>query len=61
MIDTAMGIIPQETFMDPEENFLFLKTEIKRTPVLLGSIYGPNNTGRDFFHRIDDIVGRNKN
>ena len=48
LIDTAMGVSPQETFLDPEENFLFLKININSTPVLLGSIYGPNTTGRDF-------------
>ena len=60
LIDTAMGVSPQETFLDPEENFLFLKININSTPVLLGSIYGPNTTGRDFFRRIGGILDGNK-
>ena len=59
LTDTALRVSPQETFTDPEENFIFLKTELKGVPVLLGSIYGPNNTGRDFFRRIEEIIQRN--
>ena len=49
LTDTALRVSLQETFIDPEENFIFLKTELKDVLVLLGSISGPNNTGRDFF------------
>ena len=49
LTDTALGVVPLNMFRDPEENFLFIKAEIKGTLVLLGSIYGPNSTGRDFF------------
>ena len=36
LTDTALRVSPQETFTDPEENFIFLKTELKGVPVLLG-------------------------
>ena len=54
LTDTALGVVPLNVFMDPEENFLFIKAEIKGTLVLLGSIYGPNSTGRDLFRRIEE-------
>ena len=60
LTDCALGVTPTESFSDPEENFLFIRTVINNTQLLLGSIYGPNTTGRDFYRRIESILERNQ-
>ena len=43
--------------MDIEENYLLLMADIKGTRLILGSIYGPNETSRDFFVKLErDIL-----
>ena len=56
LTDTALCIIPIDTFCDPEENFIFIKAKINGTLLLLGSVYGPNGTGRDFFRSVEGIL-----
>ena len=60
LIDTSLNLQPEESYSDPEENFLVIKLTIKGIPFLIGSIYGPNSTGRDFFRRLGLILERNK-
>ena len=60
LTDTALCIIPMDTFRDPEENFIFIKAKINNNLVLLGSVYGPNGTGRDFFRKVEGILERNQ-
>ena len=60
LTDTALCISPIDTFRDPEENFIFIKTKINDNLMLLGSVYGPNGTGRDFFRRVEGILERNR-
>ena len=60
LTDTALCISPMDTFCDPEENFIFIKAKINDTLLLLGSVYGPNGTGRDFFRRVEGILERNR-
>ena len=59
LADSNLQLAPVRTYSDPEENFLFIKAKINGCAVLLGSIYGPNNTARDFYRRIKGIIQDN--
>jgi exonuclease III len=50
-----------EEFKDIEENFYFIRAEIKGKELLLGSIYGPNTVNRAFFLRIRKILLKHTN
>ena len=60
LTDCSLGVLPTEFFRDPEENFLFIRTSINNNQLLLGSIYGPNTTGRDFYRKDEHILDRNR-
>ena len=60
LTDFALRVKPTELFHDPEENFLFIRTVIHNTQMLLGSVYGPNNTGRDLYRKLGNILERNR-
>ena len=49
-----------ETCMDPEENYIFLRANYMKEKLLLGAIYGPNNTSRDFYRQITRILSKNR-
>ena len=51
-----LGITPTTVHIDPEENFIFIRTSLLGKNLLLGAIYGPNNTSRDFYRRISAIL-----
>ena len=46
LADSNLHLVPIRTYSDPEENFLFIRANINGCAVLLGAIYGPNNTAR---------------
>ena len=60
LTDCSLGVLPTESFRDPEENFLFIRTSINNNQLLLGAIYGPNTTGRDFYRKVEHILDRNR-
>ena len=58
---TELNIEITETCADPEENYIFLRANYMDQKVLLGSIYGPNGTGREFYRRISRIINKSNN
>ena len=56
MTAVELGITPTTVHIDPEENFIFIRTSLLGKNLLLGAIYGPNNTSRDFYRRISAIL-----
>ena len=60
LADSKLQLAPIRTYCDPaEENFLFIRAKINGSEVLLGSIYGPNNTVHDFYRHIQGIIQEN--
>ena len=57
---TELNITAINTHLNPEENFLFIHTLYRGHEVLLGAIYGPNNTSHDFYRRISNILSQYK-
>ena len=57
--DINMQVI--EICSDIEENYIFLKVMYMGQEVILGSIYGPNNTSRDFYRCLTRILNKNRN
>jgi hypothetical protein len=47
-----------EITKDDDENILALRAVLSGTEVILISIYGPNNTDRNFFENLDNIISR---
>ena len=58
LIATDLNIKIQNTIADLEENFLFAKFNFKGKNWLIGSIYGPNTTCRDFYRRLSNVLAR---
>ena len=58
LISTELNMEITETCSDPEENYIFLRANYMGQKVMLGSIYGPNNTCRDFYRRISRIINK---
>ena len=56
MTAVELGITPTTVHIDPEENFIFIRTSLLGKNLLLGAIYGPNNISRDFYRRISAIL-----
>jgi exonuclease III len=50
-----------ETFKDQQENILLIKCKLNGSEIILGSIYGPNTTDREFYNNIDNYLTRNPN
>jgi len=46
---------------DQDENFLLLKIEINALPVIVGAVYGPNNSDRGFFAGITRAINQLRN
>ena len=51
-----LGITPTTVHIDPEENFISIRTSLLGKNLLLGAIYGPNNTSWDFYRKILAIL-----
>jgi exonuclease III len=52
LINKKISYLVQERRDDPAENFLLLKVSIAGEPIIIGSVYGPNNTDLQFFHNL---------
>jgi hypothetical protein len=50
-----------EEFNDQNENILLVRVMLDDAEIVLGSIYGPNTTDREFYRNIDNFLTRNKN
>jgi exonuclease III len=46
----------QDQLADTEENFLLLKVLLRGEVIILGSVYGPNNTNPEFFNNLKQGV-----
>ena len=55
---TELNLTAINTHVDPEENFIFVNSHYMGHDLLLGAIYGPNSTSRDFYRRISHIIGQ---
>ena len=55
---TELNLSAINTHIDPEENFIFVHTHYLGHELLLGAIYGPNNTSRDFYRRISHVISQ---
>ena len=53
---TCLNFTEEARESDPEENYLLIRTEIKGTKFILGSVYGPNDFNPDFFARLGRAV-----
>jgi exonuclease III len=60
LISFDIDIEITETCSDVEENYLFVRAKYKGQNMLLGSIYGPNSTSRDFYRCITRILNKNR-
>jgi exonuclease III len=50
-----------EEFRDQNENILHIKANLNGAELVLGSIYGPNTTDREFYRNIDTFLNRHRN
>jgi exonuclease III len=49
-----------EEFKDHNENILLIRVVLNGAEIVLGSIYRPNTTDREFYRNIDNFLNRNK-
>jgi exonuclease III len=61
LITKKIKITIMEEYKDQSENILLLRALLDNTEIVLGSIYGPNTTDREFYRNIDSFLNRNKN
>jgi exonuclease III len=45
-----------DSFMDQQENILLMKIKLNGSEIVLGSIYGPNTTDRQFYRDLDKFL-----
>jgi exonuclease III len=53
LIDKKLNPVIKDSFRDQNENILLVTVTINGGDVILGSIYGPNNTDRLFYRDLD--------
>ena len=58
LVATELSLTAIYTHIDPEENFIFMHTHYLGHDLLLGAIYGPNSTSRDFNRRMSHIISQ---
>jgi exonuclease III len=61
LITKKIKITVIEEFKDQNENILLVRVMLDDAEIVLGSIYGPNTTDREFYRNIDNFLTRNKN
>jgi hypothetical protein len=50
-----------ETFKDQDENILLCAIKLNGAELILGSIYGPNNTDRNFYRNLENFIEKYPN
>jgi exonuclease III len=50
-----------EIFKDQDENILLCATKLNGAELILGSIYGPNNTDRNFYRNLENFIEKYPN
>jgi len=53
----TINTVVNREWRDQAENILFMDVSLNGHNVILGSIYGPNNTGREFYRFINGVLG----
>jgi exonuclease III len=49
---TDLDLIIEDTITDDDENLILLKVKLNNIPLIIGSIYGPNEHDPDFFRTL---------
>jgi exonuclease III len=57
LIAMTINTVVNREWRDQAENVLFKDVSLNGCNVTLGSIYGPNNTGREFYRFINCVLG----
>jgi exonuclease III len=53
----AINTVVNREWRDQAENILIMDVSLNGCNVTLGSIYGPNNTGREFYRFLNGVLG----
>ena len=61
LLASEIDFVVNNTFKDQDENIIILSVTYKGSNFLIGSIYGPNNTCRNFYNTLRAIIQRNPN
>ena len=61
LLASEIDFIFNDTYKDLDENIIILSISHKGTNLLIGSIYGPNNTCKSFYNTLCNIIQRNPN
>jgi hypothetical protein len=56
LINKKIDFVVQDQKLDPEENYLLLRIQLKGADAIVGSIYGPNIRNEIFFLKIEDDI-----
>jgi exonuclease III len=57
LIAMAINTVVNREWRDQAENILIMDVSLNGCNVTLGSIYGPNNTGREFYRFLNGVLG----
>jgi hypothetical protein len=56
----SLNVVINREWKDQAENALLIDLALDNYTVTLGTIYGPNNTGREFFRFLNQALAESK-
>ncbi len=56
LIANDIQYVVETEFKDPSENFYLARVVIANRKYCIGAVYGPNNTSREFYRNLSDVL-----